>query len=709
MPPARLDPNDPNARPTRVPDDAEWLLTDGAGGYGCGAADDLARRRYHGLWVARPTGSARRRMVVAALDERIVAPQRTVHLLHAHWRGHTQSSPPEAAVAFVHRPLPQWTFRREGLAVRRTIALQRADAGRPPLLLVRWQNLGGEPLRLDVRPLLGWCDADQLPAADERFDATVHARGASWGVRPDESLPMLWLSADGVAAFRGEPSWYRGFHYAVDAARGYDHHGDRWAYGVLELTLAPGRDATVAFALGTPCASPAAVFEEVQAHATLLWQKAQASAEPKVARLQLGADDFVYRADGGRSGVLAGFPWFGEWGRDVFVALPGLTLARGRADLCAEVLTGALPFLRRGLLPNIYGRDQDDSHYGSCDAALWFALAVQRFADDGSNRTLVANTLAPALVQIAEAYVGGTDLGLAVDADGLLRAGRADLNATWMDARTHRGPVTPRQGLPVEIQALWYSLLAFLAEHDGKRWQGPRDRCGEAFVRAFWLPAEGGRSGRFADRVHGGVADPAVRPNMLVAAALPRAPWTVAQRAAVVATARAELVTKRGLRTLSPRDLAYRGRYQGGSDERDQAYHQGTVWPWLAGFYVEAALAAAAPQELANERTQLRAWLLQLLDELDHAGLDHVSEVFDGDEPQRPGGTFAQAWNTGELLRAWKACEASIGRADKTDRPDKTERADKTDKTEKAERADKADKASAGRADKKAKKSKASP
>lgn len=669
MPSARLAPNDPNARPPRVPGDAEWLLTDGAGGYACGSADDLVRRRYHGLWVARPAGSARRRMVVAALDERIVTTQRTVHLLHAHWRGHAQSSPPEAAVAFAHRPLPHWTFQADGVTLRRTVALQRADAGRPPLLLVRWHNLGSEPLRLDVRPLLGWCDADQLPVADERFDATVHARGASWGVRPNESLPMLWLTADAVAAFRGEASWYRGFHCATDEARGYDHHGDRWTYGVLELTVPPGRDATVAFALGAPCDAPAAVFDEVHAHATLVWQKAQAAAEPKVARLQLGADDFLYRADGGRLGVLAGFPWFGEWGRDVFVALPGLTLARGRADLCADVLVGALPFLRRGLLPNIYGRDQDDSHYGSCDAALWFALAAQRFADEGGDRALVTGRLLPALVQIAEAYVGGTDLGLAVDADGLLRAGRADLNATWMDARTHRGPVTPRQGLPVEIQALWYSLLAFLAEHDGKRWQGPLDRCGEAFARAFWLPGEAGRPGRFADRVHGGVADPAVRPNMLVAAALPRAPWTPAQRAAVVATARTELVTPRGLRTLSPRDPAYRGRYEGGGDARDLAYHQGTVWPWLAGFYVEAALAAAAPKEQANERAQLRSWLLLLLDELDRAGLDHVSEVFDGDEPQRPGGTFAQAWNTGELLRAWKACEIPAEKKGKKAKP----------------------------------------
>jgi glycogen debranching enzyme len=206
--------------------------------------------------------------------------------------------------------------------------------------------------------------------------------------------------------------------------------------------------------------------------------------------------------------------------------------------------------------------------------------------------------------------------------------------------------VTPRAGLPVEIQALWHALLAFLAEHDAG-WQGARDRCAKAFVKAFWLAGEK----RLADRVHDGVADPALRPNMLVAAALPRSPLSTAQRAGCVAAAEQELVVPCGLRTLSPRDAAYRGRYDGDQDRRDRAYHQGTAWPWLAGFYVEAAL-AAAPRARKRTAARLRAWLDGFAPELDRAGLGHVSEVFDGEPPHRPGGTFAQAWNTGELLRA---------------------------------------------------------
>jgi predicted glycogen debranching enzyme len=639
-----------------IRNDAEWLLTDGAGGYASGCADDLARRRYHAWWIARPANSARRFVAVAAIDERVLVGGAVHHLMHAHWRDLPQPTPPAIVPTFVRRPLPAWTFRSGEITIERTIALRRvrAEAGSAPCLLVRWRNLSAVPVRLDLRPLLGYCDADHLPPADERADATVLARGASWGFRPNTLLPAVWLTADGVAAFRGEAAWYRGFLYATDRDRGYDHVGDRWTPGVLELEIGAGRDATLAFALDEPCAAPAAAFAAVARDAAAACER-DVPGNDCHRRLELGADDFLYRAAGNRLGVLAGFPWFGEWGRDVFVSLPGLTLARGRFDLCAEVLRGAVPFLRGGLLPNVYGTSQGDSHYDSCDAALWFALAVARFADAGGEREVVARELVPALAAIAAAYERGTDLGLVVGKDGLLCAGRDDLNATWMDARIGKVPVTPRAGLPVEIEALWYSLLAFLAEHaatDKARWQTARDRCGRAFVQQFWLAANGDDGGWLADRVDDGVPDRAVRPNMVIAAALPRSPLSPAQRAAVVQKARGELLTPVGLRTLSPLDPAYRGRYEGGTETRDRAYHQGTVWPWLGGFFVEAALAAVPKKARAEAAVQLRGWLDGFLPELDRAGLDHVSEVFDGDPPHRPGGTFAQAWNTGELLRA---------------------------------------------------------
>ena len=661
---AEDDPPAPARATKALPGDAEWLLTDGRGGFGCGAVDRLPRRRYHGLWVARPDGAARRAMLVADLDERVRPldcgdDASMARLLHARWRTDDAPTAPAGSERFARRPLPTWCFETARGDFERTVALRPAADSAPPLLLVRWVNRSDTSLRLEVRPLLGWCDADHLIAADESFRGAVSARGASWGFRPTDALPPLWLTVDGVAAFRAEPAWYRGVTFEVDRVRGYDHEGDRWSPGLLELDLAPGAEAVAAFALSEPHVGAREAFAAVLAAERARCAGVAAAQYPEAARLELGADDFLYRGVGERLGVLAGFPWFGEWGRDVFVSLPGLTLSRGRGDLCAQVLTGCLPFLDRGLLPNIYSVDVDESHYGSCDAALWFALAVARFADSGGDPALVSERLVPALRSIAAAYERGAGLGLRVDEGGLLQAGREDLNATWMDARTSQGPVTPRQGLAVELQALWYSLLAFLAEQgdpDGV-YAARRDRCGEAFVAAFWLADDG----YLADRVLDGAVDRSLRPNMLVAAALPRSPLDRAQRRSVVEQARAHLVTPFGLRTLGPEDPAYLGVYGGGLEGRDLAYHQGTVWPWLAGFFVEASLRAAAPADRAEVAQQRLEWLTALLgSELDRAGLEHVSEVFDGDPPHRPGGTFAQAWNTGELLRAHRLCTAAL-------------------------------------------------
>lgn len=641
--------------------DLEWLLTDGVGGYACGTAADLATRRYHALWISRLPGAAKRYLWVAGLDERVGPAAAGVSLLHAHWANLPAPSPPPVAVEFQHRPWPRWTFRGSAagghgpFAVERSVLLQRATAQQPPALLVRWRNLGDGPTLLRVRVLLGCHDADQLPPADEGFDGTVQVRGASWGVRPRADLPTLWLEADGLAAFESAPAWYRGFHYRVDRERGYDHVGDRWSPGVLELSLGPGQDAVLACSLEQPLQarpgspSPAELWEVAAETAEATAAMIASAAEPAIARLAASGRDFFYRADGDRLGVLAGFPWFGEWGRDVFLALPGLTLPQGDLARCAEVLDGALPFLRRGLLPNIYAATVADSHYGSCDAALWWSLAAQRLEDAAGELPAARLT---ALRSIADAYLAGTDLGMQVDGDGLLQAGSESLNATWMDARTAAGPVTPRAGLPVEIQALWYALLDRLVAAGHADLAATRDRCGKAFLRQFWLPA-----GYLADRVQHGRPDPAVRPNMVLAAALPRSPLSRAQRDSVAQKAAAELVTPRGLRTLSPLDPAYRGRYEGGIDSRDAAYHQGTVWPWLAGFYVEAALRGTTKARLAERRAALRTWLLAMLAELDRAGLDHLSEVFDGDAPHRPGGTIAQAWSTAEVLRGLWLCD----------------------------------------------------
>lgn len=639
----------------------EWLLTDGLGGYACGNPLEVPARRYHAWFCTVPADGARRVRFVQNVDERLrVLDGRQdgpeVALSAAWWRALPEPSVPRCTVQFHAHPLPTWVRRGDGFAIERTLALPQGRR----CALVRWRNLGQKPVRLSLRPQFCLEEADHL-RRERPLDGAVQARGASWGFRPDPALPTVWLSADGVAAFVSEPTWYRDYWLPIEAARGYDATGDRWSPGVLQLDLAPGQGAVVALAIGEPVDEPTPLYRAELARRLSRIEWANHDDDPLAQRLRHGIDDFFVRDPQGRLGVLAGFPWFAEWGRDTFVALPGLTLAVDDVARCLEVLRGVLPFLREGLLPNVYGRSPQDSHYDSADAALWFALAVQRLQDGGHDAAAIDREFGDALASIVAACDRGTALGLRVDDAGLLHAGSRDLNATWMDARTTEGPVTPRGGQPVEIAALWCSLLQHLGELRGEPWRSRAVAAGRAFVQRFWRED----AGCLFDCIGEDGPDARIRPNMVIAAALPRSPLSQQQRASIVAVAERDLVTPRGLRTLAPGDPGYRARYAGDQRTRDRSYHQGTVWPWLAGFYVEAALRSASDADGAARRAALLAWLHGFVPEVQRCGIDHVSEVFDGDPPHEPGGTFAQAWNTGELLRAVRLCrqEDAIARA----------------------------------------------
>lgn len=617
----------------------EWLQADGHGGYACGTAADVPTRRYHGWLVARSADSTRRHLMLARVGEVVVDGATETSLLATHWRGEPAVQRPAVQVAFEHQPWPTWDFVTGSARLRRELRMD----GTRGVVFVRYTNTGTKPLELHLLPMLSCRAHDALTFANGVLDPRIVRLAGGFRFQPYESLAPVTMTAAGPALRLQETAhWYHGVHLAEDERRGYECDEDQWNPCRFTVTLAPGADLRLAFhaGAGVDAARP--------------WPVRPVPVVDPWQRLERGAEQFFFRAPGERLGVLAGFPWFDEWGRDLFLALPGLTLARGDLARCTEVLRGVLPYLRDGLLPNIFGESVATSHYGSADAALWFALAVRRWQLAGGSRQVLLDELHPALVAIAGRYLAGTGM-LEADDALLLRAGSPDRNATWMDAMTHNGPVTPRDGQPVEINALWCQLLAHLASLAGLRgdtagareWSGRWNRASAAFVQRFWLP-----EGWLADRWVGGAPDRCVRPNMVVAAALELSPLGRAQRAAVVQKAWAELVTPRGLRTLAPADPRYRGRYHGGPEERDLAYHQGTVWPWLLGFFTEAALAAATAETRRGVAQQLQHLLDGVVAQVEEAGLDHVSEVFDGSEPQQPGGTFAQAWNSGELLRA---------------------------------------------------------
>jgi len=631
----------------------EWLLADGAGGYASSSSILCPTRRQHGLLVAPFAGTARRHVFLSRFEESVHGQDLGFPLSLARYPGTWAPLGHRGFTGFARWPWPAFEHHIGRAEIRREILVPRGRHA----VLCRWTLKSKVwPLELRLRPLTPFREADSLtfenPHLDPRAQRLAPAQGIA--VRLYSGMPVLHLTGSGPGfSYHADPVWYRRIQYLRDLERGYSAEEDQFSPGLIQFRLPTEGSVVVAAALDEPIADPARLWEEESARV-----RARQPAAPQglCATLAATADDFLYRAPGGRLGVIAGFPWFGEWGRDTLIALPGLTLSRGMVKECGEALSGLIPFLRDGLLPNVFGATPEDSSWNSADAALWFARAVRLWELDAGadGRARLMDEFAPAMARIAEGAERGGRLGLRVDEDGLLHAGSPDLNATWMDAQCDGVPVTPRHGAAVEMNALWYFLLTYLerlALERGDRpaarhWMERRRRTRAGFLQRLWLPDER----RLADLWRDGAADASVRPNMVIAAALEFSPLSRGKRTDVVRHAGKFLLTPAGLRTLAPDDPAFEPRYAGSPRERDLAYHQGTVWPWLLGFYVEAHLRAfgAAPDNLER----LRALLEGLAPHLELCGIGHVSEVADGDPPHRPGGTIAQAWNSGELLRA---------------------------------------------------------
>lgn len=634
----------------------EWLLTDGLGGYASSTVLCCPTRRYHGLLVTPPPGTTKRHVFLARFEEWFHGGGKAVALSMARYRGTYAPLGHQGIERFELAPLPRWTYTFGRATLEREVLLVRGQ----PTVLVRYRVSGqSHPVEMRLRPLLPFREADKLTFENEHLDARMEHLAGGIVVRPYASLPAIRIVASGAAEFETDPVWHKGIEYPTDIARGYEGHEDNFTPGTFRVAMEPGIDVVVAATLGDTIADPMEMW--TREHTRRVRSARHVGGDVR-ARIAYTADDFLYRANtspsiaSARTGVVAGFPWFGEWGRDTCISLPGLLLARGRVHECTLALEGLLPYLERGLLPNIFGTGKHDSDYGSADASLWFARAVRLLENAAADPDDIVRRFLPALREIAAHYAGGTGLALRADEAGLLVAGSPELNATWMDARTSHGPVTPRDGCAVELNALWYSLLAHLELCEARlgdalsaaEWKLRKERAGAAFVERFWLP----RERYLADVWKDGRRDTGVRPNMVIAASLELSPLTRAMRCDVLRCARVELLTPVGLRTLQPRDERYRGRYAGGTEERDRAYHQGTVWPWLLGAFVEGWLRAFGNGE--GELRFLRGLLDGFAPVLETNGLLHVPEVFDGDPPHRPGGSIAQAWSSAEILRAFE-------------------------------------------------------
>ena len=606
----------------------EWLEADGQGGFASGAANGIRTRRYHALLLA---AVARGRMVlVNGFEAWVDLPGSPVALSTQRYApGMLHPDGATRISSFTHEPWPRWTF---ALPDGSVLVHELFVAGGQTSL--RWTRDAPGPARLHVRLLLSGRDYHALHSENPAFDfGAEHAPGCvRW--RPYKDVPPI---AAWGGDWRAEPEWYRRFLYTDEQARGLDCIEDLASPGVLSWDL--GAPATLALR--------ADAREAVGIAGLAASEQARRGTLPPLHRAAL---QYVAQA-GERRTILAGFPWFTDWGRDSFIALRGLLLATGRRAEAEAVLVAWAGHVDQGMLPNRFPDGVGPPEFNAVDASLWFVVAVHDLLADGPSDA--APVLRAACLSILEGYAAGTRYGIRMDADGLLLAGAEGVQLTWMDAKVGDWVVTPRRGKPVEVQALWINALRIAAEWPGgERWVGPAGRAGAALASRFADPASGG----LLDLVDGDAEEGRrVRPNQILAVG--GLPFNVLPRSlarAVVDLVEARLLTPLGLRTLDPADPAYRPRYEGGVVERDGAYHQGTAWPWLLGPFVEAWLRVRDSTDAA--KAEARARFLPALDaHLAEAGLGHVSEVVDGDAPHHPGGCPFQAWSLGERLRigAW--------------------------------------------------------
>ena len=663
----------------------EWLLTDGIGGFSMGTVAGIPTRRYHGLLTASLSPPVDRVLALHSMNEIVwVHPDDprcfSVDLTEASFRDGTTLPGARARLERFElgpdgRNAARWTFRAdEHVQIVREVELCEGRSA----VVIRYECLGGRAW-IDARPLLALRDFHDLrhtPDGHLRVTHAADARGI-W-VSGGAAELSIELSPESAGSFRVRPHWWEGLRYAHEADRGFDDSECLFSPGSVHLGL--HEPVELLCSLGAPSEhqdlfdparrSPGREIRLSAAVTAAIRDGGAESEDRQVAALVAAADQFVVRRaqtqslasdDHALVSVIAGYPWFSDWGRDSMIALPGLLLTTGRLTEAGRVLETFAGAQRDGLIPNRFDDRGGEPEYNTADASLWFLHACGEFLAAGGDQELFRDLLLPACMDVVEAYATGTRFGIGVDHDdGLVFAGDERTQLTWMDAARDGVVFTPRHGKPIELQALWYSGLETLAATI-RPWdavaagalRARAERCGQSVPRLFWSDRLGCLSDCLRPTTRGWVAVEEIRPNQLFACSLPHSPLNTDQREAVTRICRQKLWTAGGMRTLDPADPGYHGRYAGPMFERDAAYHTGTAWPWLLGPMAEAVLRVGEFSAVACR--EARAILAPMLGEMlgpDAPCPGQMFEVYDGDaDHQQPGGCPAQAWSIAEVLR----------------------------------------------------------
>jgi predicted glycogen debranching enzyme len=621
-------PYDPNA---------EWLETDGLGGFASGTAGLIRTRRYHALLLSATSPPTGRMVLVNGIEAWVETAAGTFALSsHRYTPDVVHPDGASRVAAFTPVPWPQWTFTLpEDREIEHGVFVQPGRA----CTVLYWRIRGDGRAKLRVRPLVSGRDYHSLHHRNPAFNFTMQGSGSRLVLRPYQGVPAIAFESNG--AYRHAPDWYGNFLYTEERARGLDHVEDLASPGTFEWDLDRGEAWLILCAEGhEPDASVAAMRE-----AEMRRRAGYAS------RLNAAADAYIVRRGPGKT-IVAGYPWFTDWGRDTFISVRGLCIARGRFAEARDILLQWTEAVSDGMLPNRFPDRGETAEYNSVDASLWYVIAVHDLISSAGTEVSERERriFEDAVDAILEGYARGTRFGIRLDSDGLIAAGAPGVQLTWMDAKVGDWVVTPRIGKPVEVQALWLNALSIAAVRAPK-WAELFAKGRASFISRFWNDARGYLNDVVdCDHVAGRI-DQSFRPNQIFAiGGLPLAIIHGDRARRALELIEALLVTPMGLRSLAPGEPGYCARYEGGVRERDAAYHQGTVWPWLVGPFVEAWVRARGSTPQAKREAKSR-FLAPLLDAIDRAGLGHLPEIADAEPPHAPRGCYFQAWSVGEALR----------------------------------------------------------
>ena len=628
----------------------EWLETNGRGGFSSGTVAGANTRRYHALLLTARNPPSERFALVNHLEEWLDIDGQEIPLSTNLYPGVVHPAGYEYCIEFSTEPWPTWTFDCNGIMVQREIL---SIHGRD-MVIVRWQLVGKKSSRavLRVRPKLTGRDyhGTHYENGSLSTEAQVGSGMVVWHLYSD--LPPVRAFHSG--GYRHEPDWYRHIQFPVEQQRGLEAEEDWWSPGEFTFDLEFGATRTLAFT--------SEAIDRLDVVALAKGEKFRrdtvrqaAPAEDSLAGELWCATEMYLSERGTQQTVIAGYPWFTDWGRDTFISLPGLCLVTGRLDAAWQVIASFAAHVSEGMVPNRFPDVGEQPEYNTIDASLWYVHTIDRYLAASRDEARVRETAWPAVKQILDGYRRGTRYGIRMDEDGLITGGVPGAQLTWMDAKVGDWVVTPRHGKPVEIQALWVRALEVgetLSRRFGEvdyadRCRNDRSNAIASFRKRFWYE-QGGYLYDVIDGPEG--SDASLRPNQLYAISLvdDLVPRDRAQL--VLCLVEDQLLTPVGLRTLSPHDPRYRARYEGGVLERDSAYHQGTVWPFLLGPFVTAWIKVHGKNAAALK--QARAFLDGIGAHLKEACLGQVSEVFDAEAPHRARGCYAQAWSVAEPLRA---------------------------------------------------------